>query len=145
MDITNFTRKKVLIFYIEKSYNEFINQAPYRKSMLDCVSKYWDIPNIPKANEADFVIGVGKDKIILIVAKPNEKGWQKVSSFDSLKKETPVIENPKLLERYAFEGTDISKSSEAKDFYGKKLSDKIKFVKDITWPLYCVDNEIIDM
>jgi hypothetical protein len=144
MDIANFSNKRVLICYIEKSYNEFINQTSYRKTLLDCVSKYWDIPNLSKANEADFVIGVGADKTILVIAKPNEKGWQKVSTFASLKKESPVIKNPKLLERYAFEGIDISKSAEVKDFYGKKLSERIKFDKDITWPLYYVNNEVVE-
>ena len=141
MAIADFSGKKVLICYIEKSMNELIYGKPWRHTLLDCVCKYWDIPSVVKANEADFVIGVNAEKIISVVAKPDQNGWQKVSAFPKLRNE---VKDKKLLERFAFEGNDISKTPEAAPYIGKTLSGHIKFVKDISYPLYCINGEIIN-
>ena len=95
------------------------------------MSKYWEIPDIITANSADFVIGVNADKIITIVAKPNEKGWQKVKNISKIKEEEPA---KKLAERYAFEGSELP---EMQEYLGKTLP-------SISYPLLCVDGEIID-
>lgn len=142
MIIANFEGKKVLICYIEKSINELVDGKPYRKTLLDCVCKYWEIPNISKANEADFVIGVNAAKEIQIVAKPNENGWQKIERSVNLKKLMP--ENDKLLKRYGFEGDDISDQTEVKHYIGQSLPRHIKFLKDIKSPLYRENGEILD-
>lgn len=142
MSIANFEGKKVLICYIEKSINELAEGKPYRKTLLDCVCKYWEIPNISKANDANFVIGVGADKKILIVAKLNEKGWQLIGDSPNLKKSMPS--NDKLLKRYGFEGDDISNLAEFKHYIGQTLPSHIKFRKDISFPLYCENGEILN-
>ena len=127
MSIANFEGKKVLICYIEKSINELAEGKPYRKTLLDCVCKYWEIPNISKANDANFVIGVGADKKILIVAKLNEKGWQLIGDSPNLKKSMPS--NDKLLKRYGFEGDDISNLAEFKHYHRRNIAKSYKVPK----------------
>ncbi len=141
MAIADLKGKTILICYIEKSINELAAGKPNRKTLFDCVCKYWDIPDLKKANSADFVIGVDKDKNIVIIAKPDENGWQRVNTLPKLKAE---LHDNKYFERYAFEGTDISKTSEALPYIGKSLPGNIKFSKDITYPLYCVDGNVIN-
>ena len=141
MAIVDLSGKKVLICYIEKSLNDLLEGKPNRKTFLDCVCKYWEIPDVTKANSADFVIGVNAEKNIVIIAKPNEKGWQKVNTFPKLKAE---LKDNKFLERFAFEGTDISKTSEGLQYIGKTLPSNIKFFKNISYPLYCIDGKIIE-
>ncbi|MBB5225431.1 hypothetical protein DYE50_03775 [Treponema ruminis] len=136
------TGKKILICYIKNSLNEVVSEKPWRKSLLDCVCKYWEIPNVAKANAVDFIVGVDENKCIVVVAKLNAKGWQKVSELE-IKNEEPVLKNKSFLNRYAFEGEDISKSPESKKLIGAKLPDTIKFEHGITYPLYCDDGKII--
>ena len=138
MMIADLSNRKILICYIGNSIEELVNEKPWRKSLLDCVSKYWEIPDLAKANNADFVIGVNKEKEIMIVAKPNEKGWQKVKSISKLRNDEPAS---KFAERYAFEGVELV---EMKNMLGKKLPSHIKFFPGITYPLLCVNGEIID-
>ena len=138
MSIADFSNKKILICYIDKSINELADGKPWRKDLFDCVSKYWEIPDIVTANSADFVIGVNAAKTIMIVAKPNEQGWQKVKNISKIKDEEPA---KKLAERYAFEGNELP---EMKEFLGKTLPSNIKFPKGVSYPLLCVNGEIID-
>ncbi len=141
MSIATFEGKKVLICYLKKSINELAEGKPYRKTLLDCVCKYWEIPNVSKANGTNFVIGVDAYKKILIVAKPNEKGWQIIEDSPNLKKIMPS--NESLLKRYGFEGDDISNQAEVKHYIGQTLPSHIKFFKNITFPLYCENGEIV--
>ena len=141
MAVVDLSGKKVLICYIEKSINDLLAGKPNRKTFLDCVCKYWEIPDINKANSVDFVIGVNADKNIVVIAKPNENGWRKVKTFPKLKAE---LSDNKFLERFAFEGIDISKTTEALPYIGKTLPSNIKFFKDIPYPLYCINGNIID-
>ena len=136
MAIADFTGKKVLICYIAKSIKELGN--PNRKTLLDCVCKYWDIPDLTEANNADFVIGVDENKTIVIVARPDKNGWQKVCNIPGIKDEEAA---KKYLTRYAFIGTDISNEPEYKKYIGQTLSSNIKFPQGVTFPLYIENNQ----
>lgn len=146
MEIANFSGKRVLICCINKSYEELFEKKSWRKEKLDCVNKYWDIPNLEKANNVDYIIGYyGNPKIIVVVAKLGKYGWQKVSEIEKLRQEEPVLKNKDYLNRYAFiGGQDISDLSEGKIFINKIVPSHIKFPQFSSKPIYCVNNEVVE-
>ena len=128
-EVANLENVKALLFSINVSYENMLKgKYPVaRKSLLDCVQKYWKI-NPERANNADFVFGIYKNEIKAVakILKP----WKRVSEYIQegyFKDDDELKENPSYYDRYAFVGESIEDSP----YLGKRLSaeDTLHFEK----------------
>ena len=81
-----------------------------RKNTYECTRKYWNLRNLKKASEAEYIVGVAKGEIKGIYKRTED--WKLVQDMPDLLNDDEVKENPKNLKRYAFTGIDIPLDSE---------------------------------
>ena len=106
-----FRKEKMKILYLCIT-NAFYDKGKFcnkRKTTYECTRKYWNLRNLQKASEAEYIVGVAKGKIEGIYKKTED--WKLVQDMPELLNDDEVKENPKYLKRYAFTGEEISRDS----------------------------------
>ncbi len=93
---------KIMYLCITNSYNG--KKGFDRKNVYDCTRKYWDIKDLPKAEEAEYIVGVANKKIEGIYK--NISGWKLVKDMPELINDNEVKNYPKHLSNYAFSGEE---------------------------------------
>ena len=121
--------EKIIFVCINKSFERFSSGIIIkgRENLYQCTRKYWPV-KLWKANEAEYIGGVSKGIIKSIYRQTD--AWKPVRSFSEFLTDAEIIENPSLLNRYAFTGIEAPQSIRAK-YIGSKIPQEFRFYGNI--------------
>ena len=103
---------KIMYLCITRAFNNLDDFN--RDNVYECTRKYWKIPDLQKANDAEFIVGLANGEIKGIYKK--ESDWRQVKDVPELLDDSEVNNHPEYKARYVFSGKEVESAAVEEDF-----------------------------
>lgn len=129
-------KKKIMFVCITRSFTGKPGFENRKDKAYECTQKYWVLKgdNLIKAQKADYICGTSECEIKGIYK--NTSGWKRVKEFENMKNDPEVVgfssgknqypPHPEYLDRYAFEGEEISDKKILDRYFEKRIPEECK-------------------